>query len=172
MSDMNIVRGLDIAQYASALGGNAAAETIVKQKRTRLYKYVHPADDSMATDATAETFFENVEFAGQVRNCYAWAKTTITGHASNHFTATLKSKVAADATAKATLGTYTSDTDVTAQGTLTAGIRKAFDISACTDLVVQAGSGLTLTIAKGGAGVIVKAGTTFVVEVEEDGGGA
>lgn len=167
MSDVSTVFDLDVADYASTLESNDDAKEVVKQKRTRVLEWVIAAADSMATDTLSAIMFDYAPFACTVEKIVIMSNATITGHADNHATITVKSLTAA-ASAKATLGTYTTDSDVTGQGTLTAKVAKEFDISACTDFIVPENGALTIEYAKAGAGVVLSAGLRVHVHVVEN----
>ncbi len=152
-TDTEVVKGLAVGEISSALGSNANAAAEIAKQRTRVFVIKKAAADSMASDATTETLGFSVPYAGRVKAIYVTTDADVTGHASNHATITINKRDAAGANS-ATLGTYTTDSDVAGQGSLAEFVRKAFDLTEA-NVAVVAGGCVNLAIAKGGSGVVV-----------------
>lgn len=152
-TDTEIVKGLAVGEISSALASNSLATAEIAKQRTRVFKINKGAADSMASDTTGETLGFSVPYAGRVTAIYLTTDANVTGHADNHATITVNKRDAAGANS-ATLGTYTTDTDVTGQGTVAEFVRKAFDLTEA-NVAVVAGGCVNFAIAKGGTGVII-----------------
>jgi hypothetical protein len=112
------------------------------------------AADALAADVTAETVIYRARAAGTVAAGRLLTGATLTAHAANYATVTIKRRDA-DGTNAVTVATYVSDI---AGGTATAWVAKALTLSGtAANLTLTAGQFLTLTIAKAASGVVVPA---------------
>ena len=137
-------------------GGGYEAESKSAQAEDEfldVYLIEKTAADAMASTTTSETGGPTFLRAGIVKRIEIDTEADATGHADNHGTITVSKRDAAAAN-KTTLGTYTTDSDVSGQGTLTKWITKAFDLTEANVVVVRGGKA-TWEIAKGGTGVVI-----------------
>lgn len=135
--------------------GNDGVKTAVEELGCNVFRWKKAAADAMAADATTETLGFAVPFAGRVKKITIVTDADVTGHASNHATVTVNKRDAAGANSVA-LGTYTTDSDVTAQGSLAEFVDKTFALSTVAGaLSVVEGGCINVAIAKGGSGVVM-----------------
>ena len=123
--------------------------------------YAKASDDSMAADATANTkvWTNPYEYDVYVKSGTYNANGTITAHDTNNAVITFKTDDGAAGTPAAAL-TWTTST--TGTGNVAAGVAEAASLTAASARVVPGGN-LWFNIAKGGSGVVVRAGVFGVV---------
>jgi hypothetical protein len=135
--------------------GNADAKTAIEELGCNVFRWKKAAADAMAADTTAETLGFSIPFAGYVKKITVVTDADVTGHASNHATITVNKRDAAGANSVA-VGTYTTDSDNAAQGSLAEFVDKDFTLSTTAGArSVVAGGCMNVAIAKGGSGVVL-----------------
>lgn len=148
-------------QEAGQLCTTAAVDPLgeVAKAHTMWIPISKASDDAMASTTTSETYTGALLPVKTRIKSVSYIATTggITADATNNATVTVKWRDSAAAN-PVTVAAYTSDV---AGGSVTQGAPKAFTLTAA-NVVVAAGGSLTLTIAKGGSGVVVRAGTIWV----------
>ena len=153
------------AQEAGALASSAATDPIgaVGEAHSALFEFTKSDADSMAADATSETYTGvYVPRKAKVKAIYFLPTSGgLTADATDYATITVSKRDSA-ADNKASLGTIT--TTVASSGNLTQGVAEAFVLTAA-NVVVAAGSTVTFEIAKAGSGVVVPAGR-FILDLE------
>lgn len=145
--------------------GLTDAIAAVAQQNSDFFSFTKASDDGMASTATAETRTNIYLPRACILKSVAYVATTggITADATNNAVVTLskRDKTGANLTTVATLTTNLAlgnvVQDAAVQMTLTAA-----------NVAITLGSTLTYSIAKGGSGVVFRAGV-FTVEVEWDG---
>ncbi len=154
MSNQTLLQDSLMGLFATPLG-NEGAKTEVESICTEVFRWKKAAADAMASDATTETLGFSVPWAGYVTKITIVTDADVTGHASNHATVTVNKRDAAGANSVA-IGTYTTDSDVAAQGSLAEFVDKTFALSAVAGArdVVEGGC-INVAIAKGGSGVVI-----------------
>jgi hypothetical protein len=119
------------------------------------------AADGAAGDATTEFVFWRAPSACIITSAYLASTAGITGHADNHATIALAKRDGAGG-GSTCVATFTTDTDVVGQGTVTALVPIAFANQALANRTLAAGNILTLAIAKGGTGVVIPVSTIVI----------
>ena len=132
--------------------------------RRRRFTWLKTADDAMASTTTAETQVGGFAVAGTVKAIYYISNGTLTGDDTNNAVVTVSKRTSAGGS-KTTLGTLTTNV---AGGNYVQGQRIAFALTATVaNLTLAALATISFEIAKGGSGVVVRAGA-FEIEDEED----
>lgn len=162
-TDMQVVKDADIGLveslvsvqqgYATNALANAAAAAVVNQKRQRMYRFYKTAADAMASTATAETAtpWLPVEFLGKVAAVFIHPTAALTGDPTNNATINVFKRDAAGAN-------QTAIASLTTTASWVAGVRISLATSLQTNaanLQLVLGGSLTITITKGGTGVVV-----------------
>ncbi len=149
-TDIEIVKQRQAGQ-AETFGLVANAEDVIDQILVYQITLSKAAADGMASTTTAETFTGTTvgNVKGKLLAAYATVTATgITGDNTNNATITISKRDSAAAN-KTTIATVTTNV---ATGNFTIGAPKAMTIS---NNAVDALSGFTYEIAKGGSGVVV-----------------
>lgn len=157
-TDIEIVKQRMVGQ-AQTFGLSTSPTTAVIDAIDTLADFVvffdKASDDAMASTATSETYTGiYLPVKCKLLSCTYLATTGgITADASNNATITVSSRDSAAAN-QATIASATTNV---AFGNVTQGAGKALTVST-SNFIVAAGSTVTFTIAKGGTGVVVRAG--------------
>lgn len=159
-TDTEIAKSLAVGEISSQLGSNQNAIAEVAKQRTRVYRFTKTTADAMASTATAEaaTPWIRNHTVGLVRAIRVHPTAALTGDPTNNATITVSKRDAAGANLT-TLGTLTTT------ASWVAGTSVSFTLTAA-NLAVVAGGGFTMSIAKGGTGVVVPI-SEIVIEVED-----
>jgi acyl-CoA synthetase (AMP-forming)/AMP-acid ligase II len=160
-TDIEIIKYRDAgrAQTYGASDPNAA----VRQQNTYFVHFSKASDDAMASTTTSETYTGKIiPHKARIRSIYYVATTGgITADNTNYATVTVSKR---DSAAANQLTVATLTTTITSSGNVTQGAPKALVLTDA-NIIVDALSTLTFTIAKAASGVVVRAGE-FVVELE------
>jgi hypothetical protein len=145
------------ARLGGTVGNDEGAENVINQLTDLIVQASKAADDGGAANATADTLLWTNPFDFSVVMVSArYTPTTgaITGDNTNNAVITLKSN---DGAGGSTAVGLSITTDV-ATGNFSTNQSKAFTSQTPAGAVIPAGGGLWLNIAKGGSGVVVRAG--------------
>lgn len=151
MSDTKEALEIRAGELNTPLADGARPEA--EKQFTDIFRVRKEADDAMAADATAEQYGFTFPYDGRITKIDIVTSADAAEDAADNATLTASKRDAA-AGNKTTLGTYTTDTGVTGQGTLTAKVKKTLALTD-TNLAVVEGGSFNWEIAKGGAGVVV-----------------
>ena len=159
--------GTDTALVIKQLSGSpaaAAVDTAIRRMRMAILRVSGAlgtnTDDAAANTATAEQQLFWTSIPITITAFVYIPNGTITADANNNAVITLSKRTAAGGS-QTTLATITTNV---ALGNLVAGQAAVATLTATsTDLPVAAGSSIAVTNAKGGTGVVLRAGT-YVVE--------
>jgi dipeptidase len=156
MTDMQTTQDLDQSLIESALGGNAAALAVMRQKRTRIVRIVKAAADAMASTTQADTVLpaEMFPYAGVITAVWIIPTAALTGHATTNATLTVSKYDAAGAN-KTTVATMTTTLVSPAQSWVAFAPIAMTLTTTAADLAVVAQGSCSLAIAKGSTGVVV-----------------
>lgn len=148
-TNTEIVKSLFTAEYATALASNQNAQAEAAKVFGDRYAVTKSAADAMANTATAETAtaWRSVAYAGKVTSVIVNPTAALTGDPTNNAVITISKRDAAGANAL-TVATLTTT------ASWVAGTAVAFTLTSANVALVAGGS-LTLTITKGGSGVVV-----------------
>jgi hypothetical protein len=149
MSATTQIRDLFSSMFASVIASNDTAKSETKKVFGDVYKIRKTAADAMASTTSAEntTPWEYVHYSGNVYAVYVHPTAALTGDPTNNAVLTLSSRDASGAT-------QTTVATLTTTASWVAGTPVAMTLTAANVAIVAGGS-LTLTIAKGGTGVVV-----------------
>lgn len=153
-------------QQTGALGGNSSVSNAVgaiAKHHSRTLNLAKFGTENAAT-AVAESVAGVVTNKGRLQTLKILTKTTIANNNTDHVLLTFSKRTSAGAS-QTTLGTW--NTATAAQGAITANVPASVTVVANSDAVIDAGSVLTYTISKAGAGQLVDNPTVFVYEIEE-----
>lgn len=153
-------------QQTGALGGNSSVSNAVgavAKAHTRTKSLLKYGTENAAT-AVAESVAGVVNNKSRLQSLKILTKTTIANNNTDHVLFTFSKRTSAGAS-QTTLGTW--NTATAAQGAITANVPASVTVVANSDAVIDAGSIVTYTIAKAGAGQLVDNPTVFALELEE-----
>lgn len=161
-TDTQLVKRALVGLLASM--GLTDAIAAAAQARSDFFTFDKAADDGTAATATTETYTGIYLPRACLLKAATYLATTggITADATNNATITLSKRDSAAAN-KTTVASATTNV---AFGNVTQGAGKALTLSAA-NVAISAGSTVTFEIAKGGTGVVVRAGRV-TLEVEWD----
>lgn len=166
--------GNDVSQLLKQISGDSAAPTaasidqLIRKRRVVTLRTSGAlgtnTDDAMANTATAEQQIFATSVAITITSLMYVPNNTITADATNNAVITFSKRTSAGGS-QTTLGTITTDLTL---GNLAVGQPAVATLTATTaNLQVAAGSSIGVANTKGGAGVVLRAGT-YVIEYTED----
>ena len=150
-----------LRQLLGFSSSNSEAKEFSERIVEHVYTFKKAAADGMASTATAETLLDEctIRHPGKVVALRFTPAAALTADASNNAVITVQRRPASAPGTPATVLAYTTNV---AGGNWTAWLAKDF-LGATTPIDVLKDDVLTVTIAKGGTGVVVPAGVLEVV---------
>lgn len=159
-TDIEIIKYRDAGRAQSY--GCVTPNVAVAQQNTYFATFAKSSDDAMASTTTAETYTGKAAVHKARLKAVYYVATTggVATDATNNVTVTVSKRDSAAANPLA-IATYTSNV---AGGAVTQGVPKAMTLTDA-NIIIDALSTFTLTVAKGGSGVVLRAGE-FIIELE------
>ncbi len=163
-TDRALRKAQEVGAFSSLGSSNANALATIANVHSRPYVWSKFGAENSSNNVAETTMF-TVLRAGVVKSVKLCVNTAVAANATNGFVITVAKRTAGGAAVPVAL--YNTDTNVLAQGALTAFQKSNMGVVTSSDSTVAADDVLTFKCIKFGSGSLLDGGAAVTVDIEE-----